>query len=401
MGYIAIGVLVLTGVAIIFGTLFGMGRGRNRSILRLILIIGCVLGAYFLRGTVTEIIMGIDTGEGTLAEMMASSLGGEGSFPEGLQNFVVSLIEILIGLIAYFLVFFALRFVTWILIYPICKIFVKKELVKKKGLGALIGLVQGVIVAFAVLAPASGLISTVGVLTKMEMEGEPMLAVEKEIGLEDYKDSFIGKTYLTIGGWYYELVAPSLDGSANAMVSMMGVAKSLQDFSGSMEIIKSTQKTSQQKADELKGLGNSLKEVGAQIEELSDGAEEILNNLLSGIGDMMGGEMPPEMVDFFNNLKVSDLDMTALGDAIYNIGEYFEKTDVAYTGLEQFSQEDANAIVNGFVQNDAIMSLLEKEGTVEQLIDISNEYESLFATAINNAPEGTDKAALKTLLGIA
>ena len=400
MGYLALGVLILTIIAIVFGMLFGMGRGRNRSILRLILIIGCVLGAFFLRGTVTEIIMGIETGEGTMAEMLASSFGGESGIPEGMQTFVVSLVEVLIGLIAYFLVFFVLRFITWIIIYPIFKIFVKKELVKKRGFGALIGLVQGIVIAFAVLAPASGLISTMKVLTKIEIDGKPMLAVEKEIGVETYEDSFIGKTYLAIGGWYYDLIAPKLDDSATAMGSMMGVAQSMKDFSNSMKIIDDSAKTQTEKADSLKNIGDSLKEVGAQLEGLSDGSKEIVNELMSGMSDMMGEELPPEKEDFFNDFDINEIDITALGDAIANIGEYFEKTDIAYTG-EEFSQEDAQAIVNGFVENEWIMVLLENEGSVAQIIDISYEYEALFESALSNTPEGTDVTSIKTILGIA
>ncbi len=402
MGYLALGVLVLTIIAIVFGMLFGMGRGRNRSILRLILIIGCVLGAFFLRGTITEIIMGIDTGEGTMAEMITTSLGGEDPLPEGMQTFVVSIVEVLIGLVAYFVAFFVLRLITWLIIFPICKIFVKKELEKKRGWGALIGLIQGIVIAFAVLAPASGLIGTMNSLTKLEIEGEPMLAVEEEFGVETYKDSFIGKTYLTIGGWYYELIAPKLDDSASAMGCMMGVAQSIQDFSNSMEIINSGEKSELEKADELKVIGESLKDIGAQLENLSEGAEEIVNELFSSMGEMLGEEgeeLSPELEDFINNFDVSELDITALGEAIVNIGEYFEKTSGG--SEEEFSQEDAQAIVNGFVQNEWLLNLLESEGSVDEVIDISYEYEYLFESALESVPAGTDVAKIKTILGIA
>ena len=122
MGYVTIAILALTAVGLLFGTLFGAMRGRNRAILRLILVLGCVVAAILLRGIVVDFVMDVNVGEGTLKEeLVASFTEGDMNMPQSMQDLIVTLVEILIGLVAFFILFIALRLVSWMIIFPICK----------------------------------------------------------------------------------------------------------------------------------------------------------------------------------------------------------------------------------------------------------------------------------------
>lgn len=188
---ISIIVIILLAVALLFGTLFGMMRGRNRSILRLILIIGCIAGAVCLVPMIKEIVMEIDTGKGTLGEMLTAMEGeGGGNVPQEMLD-ISSALMTAISLLIFILVFNVLRFVSWLIIFPICKIFVKKDLIKKKGFGAIIGLVQGLVIAFAVLVPLNGLIGELHTISSTEIEGKTMIEIPAELGLDKYEDSAI------------------------------------------------------------------------------------------------------------------------------------------------------------------------------------------------------------------
>ena len=169
MGILTIVMIALSAVALVFGMLYGMGRGRNRSILRLILILGCIAGAIFLREPVVEFLMEIEVAKGeTVFEMLYGSIAGE--LPQGLSNFVVLLIGMIINLAIYFILFFLLRIVSWLILFPILKIFVKTEIDKRKGAGAIIGLIQGIVIIFAIVIPLNGLAIQVDKLSQIKME---------------------------------------------------------------------------------------------------------------------------------------------------------------------------------------------------------------------------------------
>lgn len=401
MSYIMVGVIALTAIALIFGTLWGMGRGRNRSILRLILIIGCVVGAIFLRPILVDIIMKIDTGEGTVAEMLASSLNkGEQALPASMQKLVVSLIEIIFGLLSYFILFFVLRFITWILIYPICKIFVKKEAKKKKGLGALIGLVQGLVVAFAVIVPLNGLAIEVNKLSKLEMGGEQMLPIPAEVGLGEYAESTTYTIYDSVGGWYYDMLTTAqtkegekitLSGTCDVLVSMADVGNSLNKVSSSMEALKEAGATDQQKYDALNDAGQALKESANKVNKLDSNAKKLLNDILA---ETLSGESAQK-------ITLEHINLDSMAEFFEGFAEYVNKTKITPTTV---SQEEVDKIVNGFAGSDFIVEMFIGDGTgaVATLYEVELLDYPKFATAINNNTDLSlaQKAALLKVFGI-
>ena len=110
MGYLTLGILAITVYQLIMGALSGLMRGRNRAILRLGLVIASAFLAIALRGMVIKAVMGIEFEGQTLDQMLMGLLNnGEVALPESLQNLALVLVEIVIGLLTYFILFFILH----------------------------------------------------------------------------------------------------------------------------------------------------------------------------------------------------------------------------------------------------------------------------------------------------
>lgn len=197
-------VVILLAIALFFGALSGLRKGLNHSILRLILIIGCIIVAVKLTPMIREMILEIKIKDGTLGEMIGSLLSdGEQDAPEEMIKIVNAIMTAASALI-YIIAFFVLRFLSYIIIFPICKIFVKRDLIKKRLLGTLVGLIQGVVIAFAVLVPLNGILIELGSVVSSE-EGQSFIKLPAELNLDSYKDTEISKFLTSIGEDFYQL----------------------------------------------------------------------------------------------------------------------------------------------------------------------------------------------------
>ena len=154
MNYIGTGFWGITVLALVLGIAFGAMRGARRSVLRLVLVLACVVGAYFLREPVTNFILNYEVKGTTIRDTIL------GILPEsfaGLGDTVIILVSVLASVFVFIATFYALKFLTWLILFPIGKIFVKKGKKKRPLIGMLVGLVQGAIVALCVCVPLGGL----------------------------------------------------------------------------------------------------------------------------------------------------------------------------------------------------------------------------------------------------
>lgn len=412
MGYATLAVLGITAVALLFGTLWGLWRGRNRAILRLVLVVICAVAAFVLKDTVSGILMGVNMGsEGSLQDMlMGAFASGDAQLPESMVNLVFTLVQIMIGLVLFIVLFIVLRIFTFFFVYPFCKIFVKKGVVRHRGIGALVGLVQGIVIAFVTCAPVTGLLVQVDRLSSVEMNGQPLLDLPAEIGIGEYVNSPVGGIYNAAGGWFFDMITTgttedgknvSLDSTVEAATTVMGIADSFTSLSESIEAITAEDATPQERVDAMQELGTKLAEVGSSIEEMGEDAKDLLNDLVADVGSMMGGEgeeMPPEMEEFLADFDLDSLNFTALGNGINGIATYVEKTTEGLDGEGEVTQSDVTSIVNAFADNMFILDLMGED--VPEFMD-GSEHEDLFTTAIN-ATELTaeEKTKLLTLFGL-
>lgn len=411
MGYVTIGIIALTAIGLFFGMLFGAMRGRNRAILRLVLVLICVVAAILLRGVVVDFVMDINMGDGTLKdELVAAFNDGDMNLPQSMQDLIITLVEIIIGLAAFFVLFIALRFVSWMIIFPICKIFVKKGAKKRKGAGALIGLLQGAVLAFVMCAPLTGIASTVNQISKAQMDGEALFEMPEEIDLDEYMNSIPGKVYGKGGKWFFDILSTgetpdgkkvSIGETTDIVVTLIGVADTATQLGDSMDIMSAETSTPEERIDAMKDVGAKLMSMGDDIDSLSNDAKEMVDDLLESVKDMMaeeGEEMDSAMQEAFENLTIDDLNLAAAGEAMVGIATYIEKTTPELSSGEAVTQEDVNHIVNGLAGSTFILDMMKEE---EGLIDVEDEHKAMFQTAIANSTAADEyKTILANLLGL-
>ena len=157
-GEFSIIVMGFTIACVVLGFLLGMLRGRNRSILRFVIVLGCAVGAFFLKDVLIETAMSLEIEGQTLKDTLVATMSETAELPEYLSQLIVSLVEVIVGLVCFLVLFFALQFFSWIILFPILKIFVRREGKKKILFGGIVGVLQGVIVAFVICSPLTGAI---------------------------------------------------------------------------------------------------------------------------------------------------------------------------------------------------------------------------------------------------
>lgn len=194
-------IIVLTVIGIVFGILWGLKRGLNHSILRLVLIIGCAVGAIVLSQPLAQGLMEFQIGDATLPEMF---VGDVASSDELAINLVA--VQIMFTTIAYLIVFGLLRLFSWLIVFPILKIFIKKDLIKKRLFGMIVGFVQAIVLLMVVVAPLSCMFTSLNEIAQIPMESNVAESTFGDMGLTEYADSGMGGLYDSIGGWYYEII---------------------------------------------------------------------------------------------------------------------------------------------------------------------------------------------------
>lgn len=433
MGLVSMAILGFTALALLLGALFGLCRGCNRSLLRLILVIISVVVAFLFKDKIIDIIMNIQTGEGTVRQAVNSAVLEAGvDFPESVLNLIFAIIEIIMGIVVFYLVFLVLRIVSWLIIFPICKIFVKKGENKRSLLGALFGLVQGAIIAVMVCAPVSGVLVQVNKLTKIKVEGKPVLEMSADIGLDEYLGSEVFVIYDKAGGWLYDSLTTvteedgtvvNFGDTCDVLVSVVNVADTVVALTDSVSVMTSTESGPQDKTNAMKSVADRLVELDASVSSLSDYAKELVNDFISVVADLIsqgeggsseGGEsgegsgdgsneMIEHLTEILDNFDVNKLNLSSAGESLRGIATYIEKTNESTFGpQEAFTQEEANTIVNGFAENKFILDLLTLGDTVPQIIGVSSEYAGMFSEAIGNSALSTeDKGVMNQMLGLA
>lgn len=419
---------IVTGIsagAIALGALLGLLRGTNRSILRLVLIIACAVGAFFLMEKVAGVILTIEVEGGlTLHESILAGLVESGEIPESVQTLIIALIEIVVGLAFFLLGFIVLSFLTWLIVFPILKIFVRPGVKKRRLLGMIIGAIQGVVVAFVLCVPVTGITNEVQKLSEIEVDGKKIIPVE--LNLEEFTDSEIYNIYNTSGGWFYEMLTSkqtedgtnvSVSDTVDIVVVVTDVVNETTNLATNLNKVNDSEANVQDKVDSLKNVGDNLINIGTKIDSLSDNAKEVLQQVITDVvGSFVGGGdeneeqeeiIPPAVQEVIENINFDNLSLQSTGEAIKGISSYIEKTDESFENYgEEVTQEEVESIVNGVADNSFIIDIItggaEEIEEVPTIIEVKEEDAEKFETAISQADKLSDeqKEMLKKLLGI-
>ena len=273
----------------------------------------------------------------------------------------------------------------------------RKRLVKKhRGMGALVGLVQGILLAYFLLAPLTCLISQVSGIAKMKMNGEPLFELPEEIGIEEYSESALGKIYKATGGWYYRMMTKTTDADGNeisleATLDSVGVILEVADVATSLEddlkILGDENATPEEVISTLDSLGDKLISIGTSMEQLDDGIMTMISDLVTEMG---GEDVSQEEIDEIMEMLTPEFFEQA-GNGVKAFAEYEQ---IKLDGAE-LTQDQANDIVGKAHKCITIIEAIE--------FDVNEGDKDTFKTAIDSIADikPEDKDSLYKVFGIA
>lgn len=391
-------ILGITIFNVIYSAFLGIIRGRNRALLRLILVVLSIILAFLLKNKLVEVIMNLDIKGASFKETLLGLIGGEDAIPEKMLGLVLGLIEVAVSVLAFYSIFSVLLFVTWIIVFPICKIFIKKGIKVGRLLGLVFGIIQGAIMAFVFCAPITGLAINVNKLSKTQVDGEDMFVIPAEVGIETYCDSQVANFYYNAGGWFFDMLTTtkteengevSIGDMTDAVVTIIGVIDKVSLLGEEISNITNGDTTPLSQKDSLDALGATLIEMGNILDEMSPEAKEIINNLVEIVKDVLKEqseveELPVEIETFLDSFNTNDIDLVAAGEALTSMSSCLEKTNPSLDNDQPITQEEVDKIITGLEKNPFILTVLSNNG-VPQVLDVTGEEAQMFEDAIENS----------------
>lgn len=382
-------VLAITAACVLFGFILGIIRGFSRSLLRFLLIAVCAAGAWFLRGLLTDIVMGININGQTLGDMIAEGLSSA-DLPSSVTSLVQTLARLIVGVALFIVCFLLLQLVTWAILFPLLKLFLKRHPVKRHRItGAVIGLLQGAVIAFVICFPLSGLLVQFNKIASLEMNGEPILNMGAELDVESYSASPLGKFYISAGGGLFKLMTTdssgdtvvSLDSATSAVAAAVNVSNEITNISNVLNENGGISGNAQAIAD-------SFKNIDAIKGDLDDESAALLNDVLKDTAASLGGQDFNLPEDF----DIKQVNFTAAGDAIVEIEKYSSTGSV-----ENITEDSVNIIINGLAENEIIVDALGSAA----IASVGEDDKVMFEQAIENSGASDEyKEKIRVLLGL-
>lgn len=419
--YITLAITALTAIPIFFGFLFGIMRGSRHSVLRLCLVLLCIVLAFALRGAVATIVLNTEiTIDGTtttintyLTEMLAEMLEGA-----DLSNLVIPIVQSLAQVFVFLILYLVLRFITWLIIYPICKLFVrykKDELGKRKKhriIGGAIGLVQGFVCALClclvltgVLVQANNVMVAVNDMQGITDEQAVTYSVEEDPGeaapndnglndvlamLGDFVESPICNFYNSIGAKPFSFISQvklengnkiTLAGQIRAVTGVIEMAKELTaineiDFEGLQN-------------GNAEDVINDIQDIFGKLQAIKeDMPEEALNTIqevLNSVADSF--DLPVD----FSQVDIANVDFVEEGEILADLFEYTTK--------EEFTEDDAKQIVEKIAESNLILPVLE---SIDMDIgsQLDEEQKQVISDSLDELAADIDPAKLESIKNI-
>lgn len=394
MGITSIVFIVILALCVVFDTLLGLIRGRNRSLLRLGLVALSAMLSFIIYKPITDAVINAEFGEFSINGLILETLANSDTpLPDSIYNFVFAFAEIILGVFVFVLVFLAIKFLTWIIAFPILKIFVHREEKKNAGLGALVGFAQGLLVAIIVCGTLSGFVVEANKLTAIKIDGEQMLELPSELGIQEYVDSPTAKVLNATGGWIFDIVSTTTDASGrkvsvssicNTATTLLNVTNEITNAYSSMDNVGNSD--GETNVEALKNMGDAFINVGTAIEELDEDSRVLVNDLIDDVKEIAAtalGELPPELETMIDSIDAEEIKIKSAGEALNAMVKYVEDGYANDGTAPNLTQEDVDDIVNGIADNMFLLDML--GGNNATLLEVDDLNADKFNTAIENA----------------
>ncbi len=394
---------VILGITLfftVFGLLFGLMRGATRSIVRLITLGAGIAIAWFGRKAYVSAVMALEFDGKSINSMLEEAAAEAGA----LAGLFGSLLESLLTVLLFIIAVLVMKFVTEVIFF-IIGFFLPKP--SARGAGALIGLLQGALIAFCICAPLNGLLcncsQVLGALTT-PIGGEALLAEEdlaelkkNGIDLEAYADSSIAKLYSSIGGDFYDALAASEteDGKNVSLSGTVEVVEAGIKFAGAMESISNIDMSNGLTEENRSELRDTFKELDTIKDNMSAEAKETINTMISTLVSEAAGseELPPEIVEQLENIDFGEISFETEGNLVLDFVDYAEN------GEE--SEVTITDLVNDLAESTLVLPMLENMVEAEgNEVELPEAEKAEVIAAINNLDDADAQNTLRKLFGI-
>lgn len=316
MNIFVFSILGTTVMFLLFGFLFGLKRGLNRSVLRLLLVIASGAIAFFLRNVVYDALMGMETEGGSIEDRVLAAFPPEMA---SLGEFLLPLVQIIVGVLIFLVCFWALKMVSWVLYLILC-IAVRGERPKRRLLGGIIGLVQGFCIAFALFVPMNGLLVNMEQVSAIQTVIDPDSAesAASSLPFAGYSDSAVSRMYSKVGGFFWKNLSSVKNSKGETVVlsTQVDAVKGVADMAGclqKLENIPFSDGLTPENADELAAV---FAELGTIKDNMSYSTMEAVDRMIAAVTE--GIDMPIDL----SALSLKDVDFTTEGQIISDMARY-------------------------------------------------------------------------------
>lgn len=393
MNSLILTVLSGTVVALAAGVVLGLFRGAGRSLLRLTLLVLCIVLAFTLRGSLTDMLMGLSLGNGqTLEELLLAGLPEQS---EGIRSIILPTVTILSGILSFLVLFCALLLLSWILVYPLLKLLLRPLIgrtPRHRGFGMLIGLLCGAAVAFAIFVPVNGLLKEAGKLASLNFSQpgteEPdaltgMVGSFEAKDLEAYADSGISDFYSAVGDpfWQGLTTLTDRDGNRTVLSAQTDALSAAADFAVRISSLGELRNgDGSLNTDTVRAFAEAL----TGLDSLTPEAKAAFGTMLADMTESMGDAVPEALkgIDFANT------DLRAEGELLIAVADCQESGSTAAVDMAD--------LIDGLAGSTVILPLLSGSDVTVPL-DTEKKAEADAAIARLEEKTGDDAVDAETL----
>ena len=395
MNIFSTAILGITAFCLFSGALWGFIRGAVRSAVRFGTVFVAFLIAWICKKTYVAAVFELEIEGSSIGAVLTEALSDVGT----LSGIIIPLIESLLGVILFIVVFLVLKAVSAFLFF-IIRIFLPKG---NRKIGALIGLLQGALIAFAVCAPLNGLICNFGQLFNIEISDETIMPSEakevmKEVGIDfdGYRDSSISKLYTSVGNGFYVNLA-SGETEYGEYISFPGAVESFDAFMRFVNVFLSIGDIDTSDGYTLEyrnAMLSKLRKLDSIRDSMSDSSRDTFNTFLSVLVFDTSEEpiVPKETAEIFKHFDIETVCFEEEGEAYLNIIDYFENADE--------SDVTATELVNSLAKSTLILNIFESSIEPEDAPPIPEDKKAEFTAAIDQLEDEEAAETIRKIFGL-
>lgn len=407
MNTITVCVVGFSGLFISLGALFGVTRQRNRSLARLILMVISFVMAMLLKDIIADAIINIPYQDGTLGSHILSTFyKSDMILSNDIKLLLISIIETIISFLVFLITFGVLSFVSWLIGFQILKLVVAKEFKPNAWQCVIIGIVQGILVAYLLCAPFSVMAVEVNKINNLTYQNEQMFEFVDKQELNGYANSTVSKVYYGAGKWFFDIISSTKDSNGNKMeineatdlaITSIKLSEAFTKIAPNVENI--SEMSESNKLIALEKTQCEIENIGTILSKFDYNSKVVLQDMMPGIKETVTfnyGKQSEPINYCLDKLIFATIKYTKLPNCLNSI-----ITIVENGNNNNLSQEQVDEAVNVLIENSWIMDLFITKNGICSLVDVNDEMEIYFVISINNANISNEfKANLYTLFGI-